>query len=600
MPPQSTNRPHVERWNRAELEDHYFRLYDDHDELKRQYNIQQDKMKKMASKVLATMSGKSKKDIEDEDAINKIADLERQVFFLQNKLQSAVHQLSVYAHSPLPPGHRSTAASTARSHRRIDHRASPDRRSISSQAAQRPTDREHKIVHVVSSSTVDHRRLESNLMEMRHQTDTYEAEITSLRDKLEAREAEMDEERARLKSQLTSDQRAAIQENIEVIRLQRQLKEKSTELAQAQARFSAIEKDMRTIKRQHDSLLTEYDQVNTRLRTEQNRNAQLSSEVQSSRTNTGGAMFEITQEMDSLKHENAVLKETNEKLIASAFDASKDVQWAQNDRAMRAKIVELETAVKADVNTRNEIFEKLGQEIASREQAEDHFRKTEVQMLQLKAENERLERKMNSLSDGMTWLDVEQAIASYKQQTDRSTIMSSANSRPDFLLSLDKEASTARDELDRLRLMLAESVEELEKTRNMLIVQHRINADFQAEVSTLNQRTDTYKREYETKLKEYAQMLDQRAARIQRLENQLRDIAYGRRPVKIVSEDMDEPTDTESQLEAGQSLLEIKLTKLTLTDLGLKWMSSTQPTIFLTIEFFDFEIQFTPMIQGPE
>lgn len=44
-------------------------------------------------------------------------------------------------------------------------------------------------------------------MDLRRQIEIYESEIASLRDKLEAREIEMEEERSRLKSQLTSDQR---------------------------------------------------------------------------------------------------------------------------------------------------------------------------------------------------------------------------------------------------------------------------------------------------------------------------------------------------------------------------------------------------------
>lgn len=45
------------------------------------------------------------------------------------------------------------------------------------------------------------------------------------------------------------------------------------------------------------------------------------------------------------------------------------------------------------------------------------------------------------------------------------------------------------------------------------------------------------KTEYETKLDEYAQLLDIRAARIRKLEAQLKDIAYGTRQYKIRPDD---------------------------------------------------------------
>ena len=60
----------------------------------------------------------------------------------------------------------------------------------------------------------------------------------------------------------------------------------------------------------------------------------------------------------------------------------------------------------------------------------------------------------------------------------------------------------------------AETASELEKTRNMLILQHKINRDYQMEVESATQRLDDYKQEYETKLDESAQLLDMRAARI--------------------------------------------------------------------------------------
>lgn len=45
------------------------------------------------------------------------------------------------------------------------------------------------------------------------------------------------------------------------------------------------------------------------------------------------------------------------------------------------------------------------------------------------------------------------------------------------------------------------------------------------------------KTEYESKLDEYAQLLDIRAARIRKLESQLRDVAYGTRQYRLNPDD---------------------------------------------------------------
>lgn len=60
----------------------------------------------------------------------------------------------------------------------------------------------------------------------------------------------------------------------------------------------------------------------------------------------------------------------------------------------------------------------------------------------------------------------------------------------------------------------ADTVNELEKTRNMLLLQNKINRDYKQEVDSSTRRLEDYKQEYETKLDEYAQLLDIRAARI--------------------------------------------------------------------------------------
>lgn len=45
------------------------------------------------------------------------------------------------------------------------------------------------------------------------------------------------------------------------------------------------------------------------------------------------------------------------------------------------------------------------------------------------------------------------------------------------------------------------------------------------------------KSEYESKLDEYAQLLDIRAARIRKLETQMKDVAYGTRQYKVKADD---------------------------------------------------------------
>ena len=53
----------------------------------------------------------------------------------------------------------------------------------------------------------------------------------------------------------------------------------------------------------------------------------------------------------------------------------------------------------------------------------------------------------------------------------------------------------------------------------------------------MNNKMEENKTEYESKLDEYAQLLDIRAARIRKLESQLRDVAYGTRQYRLHPDD---------------------------------------------------------------
>ncbi len=137
------------------------------------------------------------------------------------------------------------------------------------------------------------------------------------------------------------------------------------------------------------------------------------------------------------------------------------------------------------------------------------------------------------------------------------------------------------------------------------------------------------KAEYDAKILEYAQLLDLRAARIKKLERQLKDIAYGTRQVKIMQTSHEEEGIVSggegvvgqkrrnsysfvgapsaqfmdhqliANLERGQNIFEIHLTKLVLSEEAMCLMKNEKdPSTFCTIEFFEHELQTTPILKG--
>lgn len=53
-------------------------------------------------------------------------------------------------------------------------------------------------------------------------------------------------------------------------------------------------------------------------------------------------------------------------------------------------------------------------------------------------------------------------------------------------------------------------------------------------------------------------------------------------------------------LKPTDSDIKLSFTRIVMNEAGLKLSNTATPTVFLLLEFFDFEFQITPLIQGPE
>ena len=78
-----------------------------------------------------------------------------------------------------------------------------------------------------------------------------------------------------------------------------------------------------------------------------------------------------------------------------------------------------------------------------------------------------------------------------------------------FVFSSDYEKMVVE-----MRAEHADTINELEKTRNLLIIQYKLNKDYAQEVQSVTAKMEEERAEYEEKLEEFAQLLDIRAMRI--------------------------------------------------------------------------------------
>ncbi|XP_022337426.2 protein fantom-like isoform X1 [Crassostrea virginica] len=615
----------VSKWDRDTLEDKYLRMYEENLILKKHARKQEDKIKRMATKLLRLVNDKKKnsetevgatkkgRDIEMEEKMEELQDqirnLEKQNGQLKEKLVLTKQQLATTGKRSTPynrVGSRIDTGISKTSHQ-SDSRLTKNMRVIGPQDGFRGHAISHtQIVHQQRSNQglMEHTRAEirhkdDQIAQLHEQLNMCDIEIENLRQQVKMKESDYEEDLFKIKQQITAEQRATVQENIDLIKLQREVKEKSTKLSAVTEKYAILEENLHTMKRSHDNMLMEMENLNMQLKEEQNRVLTLQNELKFGTTNNR-KIIELQEQISCMEKENQILKEANEKFVSSAFDLEREREWRQRENQLKVQIAQLEATLKADLGEKGGILDKYAIEKETHEQLQAQFRQMQLEHYQLKEEYDDLKEKMKFFTkeSAIDFSEIEEALVLVKQKKQQSV------PDPDFLQRVDREMS--KDEhrkLLELQAEYAECIHELEKTRNMLVIQHKINKDYQQEVDISQSKIDEIKKEYETKLDEYARLLDIRAARIKKLEAQLRDVAYGTKQYKMPppTDSIEETIDFDEtiHLERGQNLFEIHIQKVSLSPDAIKMLGDEEALIFCTWEFFEFEIQSTPVLKGP-
>ncbi|XP_069113817.1 protein fantom-like isoform X2 [Argopecten irradians] len=612
----------VSRWDRDSLEDKYLRMYEENLILKKHARKQEDKIKRMATKLLRLVNDKKKtnevdggetrgkkvKDVEMEEKIEelneKIRVMEKQNVQLKEKLMLSKQQLATNKRST-PYNHVGSRISTgiARTQPQPDSRLTKNMRVTgpmdSPQGRMMGSPTQPRYGHsLLENARADLHYKDDQIAQLQEQMEMYEIEVENMRQQLKLKEAEHEEDLVKIKQQITAEQRVTVQENIDLIRLQREVKEKSTKFFTLQEKYVLLEQNMQTMKHSHDSMLMEMERLNMQVKEEQNRVLTLQNELKFGTTNNR-KLIELNEQIMSLEKENQILKEANEKFVNSAFDLDREREWRQRENALKVQIAQLEATLKADLGEKGGILDQLASEKDQHEKLQATFRQMQVEHYQQKEEYDDLKQKMKFFTkeSAIDFTEIEEALVLVKQKRQQEL------PEPDFLQKVDMEKDKdASRSLLLLQAEYAETIHELEKTRNMLVIQHKINKDYQQEVEISTNKLEEVRKEYEMKLDEYARLLDIRAARIKKLEAQLRDVAYGTKQFKIAppvdEEDAIADFDETIHLERGQNLFEIHVQKVSLSDEGIRHIGDDEPSIFCTWEFFEFEIQSTPVLKG--
>ncbi|KAM5340683.1 X-linked retinitis pigmentosa GTPase regulator-interacting protein 1 isoform 2-T3 [Glossophaga mutica] len=411
-------------------------------------------------------------------------------------------------------------------------------------------------------------------------------------------------------AQKATELRTSIKENIELIRLKKLLHERNITLVATKAQLTEVQKAYETLlqKKQgiqsaaHDALLSQVNELRAQLKEESKKAVSLKSQLEDVSI-LQITLKEFQERVEDLEKERKLLNDNYDKLLENMLDSSNQPQWSNEfvGEQLQQKVSQLQDQLDAELEEKREVLLQL-----SREKAQNKDLKLEVTNLLQKHKQE-----VESLQNKDT----------ISQSPDRP---SEPVTDPDPFQEAtqielcepkNQEEKKLSQMLSELQISHAETTLELEKTREMLILQHKINVCYQEELEAMMTKADNDNKDHKEKLGRLNQLLDLKNNRIKQLEGilrshglplteQLKDVAYGTRQMSLCLETLPAHRDEDKVdiplRHQSENLFELHIHQAFLTSAALAQAEDPQPTTFCTYSFYDFETHCTPLAVGPQ
>ncbi|XP_061697386.1 protein fantom isoform X2 [Syngnathoides biaculeatus] len=554
----------LSRVSRKELEDNFLQLHDDSLLLKQHIHQQEDKIRKLGTKLLRLVKDRrrmeqlagdgappasGRRDAEKDDLMDefqeKVRALETDNERLKQRLFVAKRQqrpVCSAARSPLVRGQTRVATAPA-----------PGKHDDASSPSLTPPRR-------ARSSAGDERPPQALLEEARERTRNLENVIESQQRRI----AQLEEEKhVTLQQQNKSELRSQINNNVTMIKLQKQLAERCAATMELEERFLQLQESHNTQKACYDAAAAKMAELISQLRDERAKGVELRTQLQTAQL-AHAKTQQLQERLDEVEQEKALLKEHNEKLLNSMFDGPQ--RWSAQEQRLQQHIAHLEEALQADLQDKKTILEQVKVEKDAREKLTEEKGQLEDQLAQQKRETDELRRR----------LDV---------------YCGARNSQP------GGESSSRQELRDQHQDAHVETVEELEKVRRLLTLESRISSDLKAELDSVQKKMESDKKSHAQQLERQLQVLVAKDSKMHKLEAQLRDVAYGVKNVGVAGNAADE--NQSPPLERGENLVEVQIVGASLSEAALEALGDPAPSTFCTYAFYLFELHSTPVATGP-
>ncbi|XP_007449571.1 PREDICTED: LOW QUALITY PROTEIN: X-linked retinitis pigmentosa GTPase regulator-interacting protein 1 [Lipotes vexillifer] len=397
-------------------------------------------------------------------------------------------------------------------------------------------------------------------------------------------------------AQKATELRASIKENIQLIRLQKLLHERNTSLAVTKAQLTEVQAAYETLLQRnqgilgtaHDALLSQVNELRAELKEESKKAVSLKSQLEDVSI-LQITLKEFQERVEDLEKERKLLNDNYDKLLKNMLDSSNQPHWSnEQGEQLQQKVSQLQDHLDAEVEEKRKVLLQL-----SREKAQNKDLKLEVTSLLQKHKQEVEDlRNKDTISQSPDW---QSEPATYPALFQETTQIESCEPK-------NQEEKKLSQMFSELQVLHAETILELEKTRDMLILQRKINVCYQEELEAMMTKADNENKVHKEKLEKLNRLLDLKNKRINQLEEQLKDVAYGTRQLSLCLKPLPDHGDEDkvdiSPRHQSENLFELHIHQAFLTPAALAQAGDTQPTTFCTYSFYDFETHCTPLAVG--
>ncbi|XP_015110419.1 protein fantom [Diachasma alloeum] len=371
--------------DRYDLEDRYLCLLDETQALKKLSNAQEDKLKRLTTRLMR-ISASSRPCIAAALTIDsnkiKIEELERENLKLKDRIFVMKNQLL--------------------SHKGL--KRSPPRRCLNCISSRPTTCRSEGARTKISTSTT----YGEGKGDFHSQNDRIE-ELQQQRQGMMSRISELEDELINCQTEL---QKTKVDENIEYIRMLRQMKQQKEQLASSHSINTSLEEEMRVLKQQLDETSSKNGKISAALLAEKHRLTELDETLSKSK-NSQLALREKEEQIHDLMSEIKILQQNNSELISLSTKNSE---------------VELENI---------ELRRKISEQQVDNHNLKSAFSNEQANITALQAVNAQLMGKLQEMQREMDTLTVQ--LKSFQNQNEKPKKPEERKIVP----TLDKTTSTS-------------------------------------------------------------------------------------------------------------------------------------------------------------